>query len=175
MLLLDPGINISEEINKIVKDVIGENHGKVSVNKKKTVTLPWPTRNKKPVSEFTTQYFFTLSSPSLFPYGTGDFFVNRQRTVTSMEDWAEYLLWYDDGRFAKHPYFKFITHNKISRKKTLESGSFVANQKLEDEHLTISNLKEKLEHGDDSFAKNIVFRRIIEGYISVLGTVTYRT
>jgi hypothetical protein len=51
-------------VNKIVKDVIGENHGKVSVNKKGTVTLPWPTRNNEPVSEFTTQYFFTLSFPA---------------------------------------------------------------------------------------------------------------
>ena len=43
VLLPDPEINISEEVNKIVKDVIGENHGIVSVNKKGTVTLPWPT------------------------------------------------------------------------------------------------------------------------------------
>ena len=60
---------------KIVKDVIGENHGKVSVNKKGTLTLPWPTRNNEPVSEFTTQYFFTLSFTALFPYGTGDVFL----------------------------------------------------------------------------------------------------
>jgi hypothetical protein len=154
VLLPDPEINISEEVNKIVKDVIGENHGKVSVNKKGTVTLPWPARNNEHVSEFTTQYFFTLSFPALFPYGTGDLFINRPRTVTSIGDWAEHLLWYDDGRFANHPYFKFIAHNMISRKKALESGSFIANKKLEDDHLTISDLKEKLEHGDDSFAKN---------------------
>jgi hypothetical protein len=55
-------------VNKIVKDVIGENHGKVSVNKKGTVTLPWPTRNNQPVSEFTTQYFFTLSFPALVTF-----------------------------------------------------------------------------------------------------------
>lgn len=65
-----------------------------------------------------------------------------------MADWAEHLLWYDDGRFANHPYFKFIAHNMISRKKALENGSFVANQKLGDEHLTISDLKEKIENGD---------------------------
>jgi hypothetical protein len=60
-----------------------------------------------------------------------------------------------------------------SRKKALESGSFIANQNLGDDHLTISDLKEKLEHGDDSFAKkNIVFWRIIEGHTSVLGTAS---
>ena len=67
------------------------------------------------MSEFTTQYFCTLSFPTRFPYGTGDFFINPARTVTYMADWAEHLL--EDGRFAKHPYFKFIVHNMISRKK----------------------------------------------------------
>jgi hypothetical protein len=60
VLLSDPEIFISEEVNKKVKDVIGEIHGKVGVNKKGTVTLPWPTQNNEPVSEFTTQYFFSL-------------------------------------------------------------------------------------------------------------------
>ena len=68
VLLSDPEINISEEVNKIVKDVIGEIHGKVGVNKKGTVTLPWPTRNNQPVSEFTAQYFFTLSFPALVTF-----------------------------------------------------------------------------------------------------------
>jgi hypothetical protein len=109
------------------------------------------------VSEFIAHYIFTLSFPALFPYGTADFFINRPRTVTSIGDWAEHLLWYDDGRFANHPYFKFIAHNMTSRKKALESGSFIANQKLGDDHLTISHLKERLEHGDDSFAETKLY------------------
>ena len=45
---------------------------------------------------------------------------NRARTVTYMTDWAEHLLWNEDGRFAKHPYFKFIVHNMNSRKRALK-------------------------------------------------------
>ena len=74
-----------------MKDVVGNDHN-VSVNKKGILILPWPTRNNKPVSELTTQYFFTLAFPTLFPYGTGDFFINRPRTVSSIGDWAEHLL-----------------------------------------------------------------------------------
>ena len=124
VLLPDPNINIQKTVQGIVKDVVGNDHS-VSVNKKGTLILPWPTRNNKPVSEFTTQYFFTLAFPTLFPYGTGDFFINRPRTVSSIGDWAEYLLWYDDGRFAHHPYFKFIVHNMILRKRALENGNFI--------------------------------------------------
>jgi hypothetical protein len=43
-------------VQGIVKDVVGNDHN-VSVNKKGTLILPWPTRNNKPVSEFTAQYF----------------------------------------------------------------------------------------------------------------------
>jgi hypothetical protein len=103
------------------------------------------------------QYFFTLAFPTLFPYGTGDFFINRPRTVSSIDDWAEHLLWYDDGRFAHHPYFKFIVHNMILRKRALENGNFIVQQKLGDAHLTVSDLKEKLQNGDDSIVKKILY------------------
>ena len=52
----------------------------------------------KTISEFTTQYFFTLAFLALFPFGTGDFHINRPRTVDSMSDWVEHLLLYDDGK-----------------------------------------------------------------------------
>ena len=120
VLLPDPNINIQKTVQGIVKNVVGNDHN-VSFNKKSTLILPWPTRNNKPVSEFTTQYCFTFAFPTLFPYGTGDFFINRPRTVSSIGDWAEHLLWYDDGRFGHHPYFKFIVHNMILRKRALEN------------------------------------------------------
>ena len=114
------------------------------MNKKGTFTIPWPTRENIPVSEFTTHYFFTLAFPCLFPYGTGDFFMNRIRTVSSMSDWAQHLLWYDDGRFAHHPYFKFIAHNMIMRKRAIiVDGNFVFSQKLGDQQISFSELREK--------------------------------
>ena len=117
------------------------------------MTIPWPTRQNIPTSEFTTKFFFTLSFPALFPYGTGDFHVNRPRTIESMSDWAEHLLWYDDGRFAHHQYFKFVVHNMIMRKRALENSNFVVNQKLGDKHLSVSELIEKIKEGDHSIAK----------------------
>lgn len=37
-------------------------------------------------------------------------------SLTAMTEWDERLLWYDDDRFAKHPYFKFAVHSVIMRK-----------------------------------------------------------
>ena len=105
----DPNVDIKKKVENVVNVVIGEDHGGVIVNKKGTVIIPWPTRQNIPISEFTTQYFFTLAFPALFPFGTGDFHINRPRTVDSVSDWGGYFLWYDDERFVHHQYFKLFS------------------------------------------------------------------
>ena len=77
ILLPDQPVNIRQQVQAIVDDVVSDNTNKVTMNRQSTVSIPWPTRGNVPLSEFTTQYFFTLAFPSLFPFGTGDFFVNR--------------------------------------------------------------------------------------------------
>ena len=57
VLLPDPNVDIKKKVENVVNAVIGEDHGGVTVNKKGTVTIPWPTRQNIPISEFTTQYF----------------------------------------------------------------------------------------------------------------------
>jgi hypothetical protein len=66
-LLNDAPVDIRQQVEDIVKDVVGDNHGHVGINRRKHVTIPWPTRQNSPLSEFTTKNFFTLAFPSLFP------------------------------------------------------------------------------------------------------------
>lgn len=74
-----------------------------------------------------------------------------------MGHWAEHLIWYNDGRFAKHPYFKFVVHNMIMRKRALEQSSFNIKQKLGDQQFTITELKKLIENGDTSVCQNILY------------------
>ena len=83
--------------------------------------------------------------------------MNRPRTCSSMQDWADHLLWYTDGRFARSEYFKFIIHNMIVRKKALENSSYIVSQRLGDQHLTVSDLKEKLQKGDNTFVEKVLY------------------
>lgn len=96
----------------IINEVNSENHGEVTVNKEGTVTIPWPIQGYS-TYEFTTQHFFSFAFSILFSHGFGDFYINRPVTCATMTEWAKHLLWYMDGRFAKHPYFEFIIHNMI--------------------------------------------------------------
>lgn len=92
VLLPEPCINIRDEVEKVIQEVIGPDHGPVTC-KQNIVTIPWPTRDNTPVSEFTTVNFFTQAFPCLFPTGLRDFSFNRPRTCTSLADWADHLIW----------------------------------------------------------------------------------
>ena len=156
VLLPKPVVSIRDKVEKVVEEVIGPVHGPVTASRG-TVTIPWPTRDDIPVSEFTTMHFFSLAFPCLFPNGMGDFFINRPRTCSSLADWADHLIWYDDGRFAQHSYFKFIVHNMIMRKRTLEQSTYIVQQQLGDKQLSVSDIKEKIRNGDNSIAEKIVY------------------
>ncbi len=146
-------INIKDQVEHVVRDVVGPNHDKVTQSRK-YICIPWPTQNDCPLSEFTTRYFFTLSFPCLFPYGQGDFHINRPRTCTSMSDWAEHLMWYEDGRFAQHTCFKFIVHNMIVRKRTLEQTTYIVKQQLGDHPISMSAAASR---GDTSIAQKVLY------------------
>jgi hypothetical protein len=157
VLLPDPPVDIRQVVEDAVHSVIGPNAGEVTCNKRNIVTIPWPTRDNHPLSENTTNHFFTMAFPTLFPYATADFRMNRPRTCKSVSDWARHLIWYQDGRFARHQYFKFIAHNIIVRKTALEQSKFIVNQKLGDQHLTVAELQEMLNKNDNSITKKILY------------------
>ena len=98
-----------------------------------------------------------MAFPCLFPYGSGDFHVNRSSTCESMADWAEHLLWFEDGRFANHQYFKFVVHNMIMIKRGIENSTFIVKQKLGDAHLSVSDIRDKMQNGDNSIIKKIIY------------------
>ena len=119
--------------------------------------IPWPTVDSAPASEFTTPYFFTMSFPCLFPYRKGDFHINRQRTCPALHDWADHLLWYQDGRFARHKVWKFVVHNMIMRKRALEQSRYFVDQQLGDPHITVADLQERLARGDTAFTNKLLY------------------
>ncbi|CAG2201823.1 unnamed protein product [Mytilus edulis] len=157
VLLPEPCFDIKQKIQDAVDEIATEENTNISINKKGQVSIPWPTRGKIPLSEFTTRHFFTLAFPCLFPHACADFHMNRPLTCSSMSDWANHLIWYKDGRFAKHKFFKFIVHNIINRKRVLDNSTFIVQQKLGENMLTLSDLKAKLQTGDKSVAEKILY------------------
>ena len=57
-----------------------------------------------------------------------------------------------------------MAHNILMRKRALDNANFIVNQKLGDKHLTVDDLKQKLQEGDQSIAKkNLYFSRTLRG------------
>ena len=112
IILPEPGVNVQSQVEAAINDVVSEppeaevENAQVRVDQP---VVPWLTTDTMPASEFTTPYFFTMAFSCLFPYGKGDFHINRPVTCPALHDWAEHLLWYRDGRFARHKVWKLFT------------------------------------------------------------------
>ena len=166
VILPEPGVNVQAQVEAAVNEVVSEpREGEPEINTQRRVerpVIPWPTTDTTPASEFTTPYFFTLAFPCLFPYGKGDFHIKRPVTCPSLHDWAEHLLWYQDGRFARHKVWKFVVHNMIMRKRALEQSRFFVDQQLGDPHITVADLQERLARGD-TFTDKLYFGANLHG------------
>ena len=159
--LPEPGVNVQarveDAINQIVsKSVDGEVEGTAQQPAVQPVIL-WPTISTTPASEFTTPHFFTLSLPCLFPYGKGDFDINHQGTCPALYEWADHLLWYQDGRFTQHKVWKFVVHNTIMRKQALEQSRYFVDQQLGDPHISVADPQEGLARGDTAFTNKLLY------------------
>ncbi len=88
VLLPDDTCDLRQRVEDVVDKVVGDDHCDVTINRRGTVTIPWPTRQNEPLSEYATQHFFTMAFPALLPNGTGDYFINRPRTCSSLSEWA---------------------------------------------------------------------------------------
>ena len=97
IILPEPGVNVQAQVEADINEVVSEPsevEAEGAIRDVQRPVIPWPTTDTRPVSEFTLPYFFTMAFPCLFPYGKGDFHINRPVTCPSLHDWAEYLPWY---------------------------------------------------------------------------------
>ena len=152
IVLPEPGMNVQAHVEAAINEVVSAPREEVETENAQVrveqPVIPWPTTDATPASEFTTPYFFTMAFPCLFPYGKGDYHINRPVTCHPLHEWAEHLLWYKDGRFARHKVWKFVVHNMIMRKCALEQSRFFVDQQLGDPQITVTDLQERLARGD---------------------------
>ena len=157
IILPEPGVNVQAQVEAAVTEVVSERREEETEDAQQGVEGPaiqWPTTDATPASEFTTSYFFTMAFPCSFPYGKGDFHINRPVTCPALLDWAEHLLWYQDERFARHKVWKFVVHNMIMRKRALEQSRVFVDQQLGDPLITVADLQEQLARGDTTFTNS---------------------
>ena len=91
--------------------------------------LPMPPRDfARPANDLHPSYW-TMAHPDLFPNNTANFGAPRQFRV-SVEDWADHLLAYEDGRFNRNPHFLFNLHQYQLKHCTWKQANLYADQTL---------------------------------------------
>ena len=89
--LPEQSLDLKQQMQSTLKNIA------VQGNSSKTVVIPWPSQNDTPMSEFTTEHFFTFFIPVFFHKEQGTFtlpVINRARTCSgaSMSDWSPHVV-----------------------------------------------------------------------------------
>ena len=86
--------------------------------------VPAPSIRWTPLDEATgNERLFAMAFPTLYPTGAADFNCPRLRKV-ELADYARHLLCFRDGRFGRHPRWRFLTFNIIMRRKAAKAARF---------------------------------------------------
>ena len=120
--------------------------------------MDWPQITDSPINEFQTVGYIACAFPTLYPTGSADLHAERIRKVNPAE-YFKHLLLYKDGRFGRHSRWRYFALNSQMRWRALQEGKIYVKQNLNDECITITDIKEKIE-GDNHFADRIMRFRV---------------
>ena len=113
-------------------------------------TLMWPTIGRTPINEFTTEGYFSLAFPTLYPAGAADLLGQHQNEIT-IGYYFKHLIMYYEGRFAKHPRFHFFALNTEMRWRALQAGCIYVRQYPGDVQLSLDELHDMVWKGRKGF------------------------
>jgi len=121
-----------------------------------TPRIYWPTREIKPISEFGNTKFFCLAFPWLYPGGIGDIKESRLFDI-EISDWAQNLLYYHDGRFAKDKLWRFFTLNCIYRRRNFSQSQWFVKEFTGNHLPSLEELQKMINDGNLSFIDKLMY------------------
>ena len=125
--------------------------------------INWPTRDVKPISEYSDTKIFCLAFPWLFPGGTGDIKESRAHDV-EIGEWAQNLLFFEDGRFAKDKLWSFFTLNFMQRHRNKSQSRWFVKDFVTNAPPTLDELQQQVKNGDNTFIDKLMyFGKIVPG------------
>ncbi|KAL6405434.1 ATP-dependent DNA helicase PIF1 [Ilyonectria robusta] len=132
--------------------------------------LQLPNIRHTPINEFNRSHaLLSLAFPCLFPDGRADFVEPRLRSI-DYKDYVEHAMRWHDGRFARHPTFRFVAFNTLMRSQARSrSRFFVKQHDGRHQPLTREQLIQALEHSEDPEAQALI-NSIIRHAVSIRGT-----
>jgi len=129
--------------------------------------LVMPEIHSTPLSEFNrSQALLSLTFPSLYPEGKGEFVMPRQRSI-DYDVYLRHAMRWHDGRFARHPRFRFVAFNTLMRRQISTRSTFFCkrHEQLNPEPLDINALKDAFRNETPEG------RRLLESIVRWTGSI----
>jgi hypothetical protein len=117
--------------------------------------IPWGMEVEHRVDEKCMGYW-SMAFPTLIPDGVGDFNVSRTHSLKNLGDWAEHCMWWHDGRFSRHPYWRFIVMNIIQRQQAMKQATFFVGARMGQAAPSVGELKERISNNDPSVLRSCI-------------------
>ncbi len=118
-----------------------------------TQATSWP--GTGPINEFTTEGYMTCAFPTLFPTGSADFLATRVNTVT-VGNYFKHLMIYEDGRFARHPRFRYFAKNTEMCWHALQTGRVYIHQHPNDARLSVDKHRDMVGREGEAFSNRVL-------------------
>ena len=94
--------------------------------------LSLPSVRHTPIDEFDrSQCIFRCAFPYLYRQGKADFHNSRLRSIR-LPEYIQHAMRWHNGRFATHPIFAFMAHNKFVRQQIRSRSSFYVSRMNDD-------------------------------------------
>ena len=148
--------DLTEEILQAIQKIVGDDlEDEDPLNAAAIIEPSDDGPRDKPLKELSTVGFFSMAFPEVFVNSTCDYTVLKQKQPP-FDEWIKHIYWTSDARVANHPHLKFYLLNLKLRKKALSQTNFLVSQQLDAAQLSIEELTEQLETGDDSIPRKII-------------------
>jgi hypothetical protein len=119
--------------------------------------IAMPSIADDPISEWNRIKIAVGAFPALFPTGLADFNEFRTSKVTFIQ-WAAHLLRYEDGRFAKHPRFRYWAMNTFLRDEAKKDAAWYITTHKDESAWTMDDLRDIVANGDENELKEVANR-----------------
>ena len=114
--------------------------------------VSWPLSGSALINELNTEGYMSCAFPTLFPTGAADLLAPRPVGVTI----SNYLMMYEDGRFARHPQFHYFALNTEMRWRALQAGRIYVCQHHHEAQLSVEDLRAMVGHEGESFSNRVL-------------------
>ena len=109
-----------------------------------------------PLSKQLANFIIRGAFPTLFPYSKADFNMPQSHIVT-LAAYAKHILKYQDGRFSRHPLFRYYVFNRIIREQALNATRFLYSR-LDKNSLSLDKLSNIINSNRGSQLLNKIVR-----------------